>query len=67
MYNQPDSPALKQDDARSPVSSPGVTDFLEWSSMMTTRTVLRASRRSALLALFVMLSAVSFAAASSVE
>ena len=34
---------------------------------MTTRTVLRASRRSALPALFVMLSAVSFAAESSVE
>ena len=35
--------------------------------MLTTRIVLNASRRSALLALFVMLSAVSFAAESSVE
>ena len=67
MYNQPDSPALKQDGATSPVSSEGVTNFLEWSSMMTTRTVLKASRGSALLAVFVMLSAVSFAAESSVE
>src|SRR6266699_2406980 len=67
MYNQPDSVALKQDVATSPVSSEGVTNFLEWSSMMATRTVLKASRRSALLAVFVMVSAVSFAAESSVE